>query len=647
MSIDPRLGEALDRLRDPAAIDAPSALSLWSVRDPEAWARVPDVYRLLGDRLVKLGEPLMAFDVISEGLARFPGDVRLRQLHASALARSGATVRANLLLQALAASDHEDPETLGLLGRTHKDLATQAADPERRTRHLTLAFGCYTEAYRMSRAPWARINAATTAALLGDMTTAITLARELFERVREELGRPQPPGDRYWLLATLGEASLILGEWADAASWYGQALAEAGHRFGDICSTRRNARLLIEHLGGDGAVVEQALKIPSVLVFVGHMIDRPGRPTARFPASLEPAVAAAIRQRIRSVSAGFAFASAACGSDIMLLEAMLEIGGELHVVLPYEREQFVRDSVDLIPGARWPARFDAVLTRTVEVVTASTYGLEGGIAYEYSNLTVLGLATLRARQLDTDLVTLAVWNGRPGDGPGGTAWLVERSRALGHRVDVIDLAKILADHATAAVVTGAAARLPPPASAPSRVLEASIVAMLFADAVGFSKLSDRQIPRFVDDFLGTIAALVASSSHAPLMKNTWGDGLYFVFANVREAGLFALDLCDRINETSWTSRGLPASLSLRIALHSGPVYACIDPITRQPNYLGVHVSQAARIEPITPPGHVYASQAFAAIAAAHTVREFACDYVGQTSLAKGYGTFPTYHVRRA
>ncbi len=37
---------------------------------------------------------------------------------------------------------------------------------------------------------------------------------------------------------------------------------------------------------------------------------------------------------------------------------------------------------------------------------------------------------------------------------------------------------------------------------------------------------------------------------------------------------------------------------------------------------------------------------FATLAAAKGVTEFACDYVGQTPLAKGYGTFPTYHVRR-
>jgi len=81
-------------------------------------------------------------------------------------------------------------------------------------------------------------------------------------------------------------------------------------------------------------------------------------------------------------------------------------------------------------------------------------------------------------------------------------------------------------------------------------------------------------------------------------------------------------------------------------LHAGPVYECNDPITRQHTYCGTHVSRAARIEPIAPSGQVYASEAFAALAAIQRAPRFACYYVGQTPLAKGYGTFPTYHVRR-
>jgi len=69
-------------------------------------------------------------------------------------------------------------------------------------------------------------------------------------------------------------------------------------------------------------------------------------------------------------------------------------------------------------------------------------------------------------------------------------------------------------------------------------------------------------------------------------------------------------------------------------------------VTGREDYLGTHVSRAARIEPITPKGEVYASEVFAAIAFAERVDAFACDYVGQIGLAKEYGTYPTYHVRR-
>src|SRR5438045_1427170 len=93
--------------------------------------------------------------------------------------------------------------------------------------------------------------------------------------------------------------------------------------------------------------------------------------------------------------------------------------------------------------------------------------------------------------------------------------------------------------------------------------------------------------------------------------------------------------------------GLSSRLSLRIALPAGPVYEFTAPVTGNRSYGGTHVSRAARIEPITPPGQVYASEAFAAMAAAQRVTSFNLDYAGQTPMAKGYGTFPTYHVRRA
>jgi class 3 adenylate cyclase len=91
--------------------------------------------------------------------------------------------------------------------------------------------------------------------------------------------------------------------------------------------------------------------------------------------------------------------------------------------------------------------------------------------------------------------------------------------------------------------------------------------------------------------------------------------------------------------------GLPPGFDLRIALHCGPVHCARDPITGSPLFTGPHTSRAARIEPITPPGQVYVSSAFAAVAAASSTTGVAMNYVGRIPLAKGYGTLGLYCLR--
>jgi len=93
------------------------------------------------ERLLERGEPILAYDAAETGLRADPGDVRLRQLQALALARSGDDERANALLRTLVDEGHEGAETLGLLARTHKDLAQRAPDAASRTRHLSCARG--------------------------------------------------------------------------------------------------------------------------------------------------------------------------------------------------------------------------------------------------------------------------------------------------------------------------------------------------------------------------------------------------------------------------------------------------------------------------------------------------------------------------
>ena len=633
-----------------SSLDLSGLIALWHGRTPGEWSNTPEVYRHLGQTVLKLGEPLLAYDVLTEGLRNSPMDVRLRQLLALALARSGATLRANVMLMQLREEGHRDEETLGILARTHKDLWAQAVSPAERTRQLGLAHKFYAEAYKLNEGYYSGINAATLGLLLGKRGRACAIAREVRQACLKELtGLPKTDENRYWPLATLGEAALILGRWSEAEDRYAHAAEISRDHFAELSSTRRNARLILDYLGRDASNIERCFQLPKVVVFAGHLIDRRDRRQPRFPPQLETAVREAIRLRLKKVGPCIGYSSAACGSDILFLENVLkQKGGEAHIVLPYDIKQFKKDSVTIIPGTDWGTRFEEVLKGANEVITASQQRIaEGTMSFEYTNLLLQGLAQIKARQLETPVVPLAVWDQRVGDGLGGTASMMEHWQKRGLTVEMIDLAKILGRECPR--LAGKSSTWP--AAAPKRGTRSGksstrLMALLFADAVNFSKLTERQNPLFVQHFLGAVADLIDASPNPPVVKNTWGDGIYLVFESVQAAGECALELCDLMNQTKWEEQGLPATLNLRIGLHVGPVFSGTEPITGQVNCFGSHVSRAARIEPITPPGQVYASQSFAALAAVEVVRNLTCDYVGQTALAKSYGTFPTYHVRR-
>jgi class 3 adenylate cyclase len=170
--------------------------------------------------------------------------------------------------------------------------------------------------------------------------------------------------------------------------------------------------------------------------------------------------------------------------------------------------------------------------------------------------------------------------------------------------------------------------------------------MLFADAVGYSSLNEEQLPLFTEHFLRPIGEMVEQFKDQLLLKRTAGDGLFLVFVTVRTAGVFALALRDLFRGVHWARIGLPESIGIRIALDAGPIRSYLDPVGQRLEFCGRYVNREARLEPITPPEHVYASQSFAALAAAQNVTSFICDYVGQVPLPKGAGIIPTYHVRR-
>jgi class 3 adenylate cyclase len=610
---------------------------------PAKEAQQPDLeqYRADARRANASGESLLACDAADEGLRLSPRDRELRKIKAAALARMGSPELAQTILIELRKEAPGDEETMGLLARIHKEQWLQTGHAT----DLQRAYEAYAKAYR--KAPendWTGINAATLAFASGERKAAEKIARRIREICLNKLKTAS--GDkRYWVPANLAEAALILGDLAEAERRYAEFARGAHKDLGNLGSTWRNARILIPRLLQPdlSSRIERALQIPAVALFAGHRIDEPARARDRFPPSAAPAVKAAIEQQVMTLNARVGYSSAASGADILFLEAIDAVGGQTHIVLPCDQEQFVKESV-ASSGGDWVARFDGVIAKAEEVIVASNQRLTfGSIAYDYANQLLHGLATVRADQMETRLVRIAVWDGRPGYGPGGTADIVERWQRAGHPVSIINPLEM------SAAKLKRAKRRPARKAAPARSgvpgFASEIRAMLFADAFHFSELTEEQMPLFIRNFMGPVAALMAKTRPAPLFQNTWGDGLFFVFEGVGDAGRFALRLAECVAQIDRKAANLPEALNLRIALHVGPVYRFADQITGKLNYIGSHVNRAARIEPVTPPGHVYGSDAFAAFAALEAPGQFRFDYVGRIPLAKAFGHFPMYHVR--
>jgi hypothetical protein len=154
---------------------------------------------------------------------------------------------------------------------------------------------------------------------------------------------------------------------------------------------------------------------------------------------LEPAVAAAIAARLEQLNATVGYAAAACGADILFHEAMLARGGVIHVILPFAPEAFVDASVLPTGGEPWRQRFYRLLEQAADITIAKWQPVDpnGGQDYEDGNRLMTHRAQQDLQTVDGTLSCLAVWDQKPGDGPGGTASMVSYWHSLGLSVDSI------------------------------------------------------------------------------------------------------------------------------------------------------------------------------------------------------------------
>ena len=383
---------------------------------------------IAAEKLIGQNRPELAL----EALKRSTEGLRVRQLRALALAKSGQRDEAIERLERLRQQGELDAETGGLLAGRYKERWLLTHDVAAREASYRL----YRETYEQTGDPFNGINAAAMALQCGDRAVAYRIA----DHVREALQKRAEQEFDHWDLATVGEALLLSEKFDEARERYRQAVARGIGLHQDIAVMRRQARLNLEALGHPCNRFDEVLPVPRVMAFMGHMVDAADRSVPRFPAAKIPPVREAIRQRLRLLGATHGVSTAARGSDILFIEELLQQGGYPLVVLPFPDEEFLKIS----GGGRWDERFRQLRDRVELRVLRQTRPPDDELpaVFAATNREVQRQAVEYARRLDETPVVLAVWDKNPGDGPGGTADAVALWQEDGYEVDIIDITSL-------------------------------------------------------------------------------------------------------------------------------------------------------------------------------------------------------------
>ena len=283
---------------------------------------------------------------------------------------------------------------------------------------------------------------------------AVEFSVQSSKQYLEQTGQTDP-----WVDVSLADFCLLTSERpGQVASAYERALAGQPPFVSD--SVRSQLRLY-EELGLLATVLERVREVlpaeiggsdtsrspARTLVFTGHQVDAPGRSEPRFPPDKEPvareAIRDVVRQQLARYGSAIGIAGGASGGDIIFHEVCQELDVPTRLYLALPPETYVTESVSP-GGADWVSRFWAlharfpsapVLSRSKELPRWLRHPPDGYGIWQRNNLWTLNEALSGGA---SNVTVIALWNGRAGDGPGGTADMIATARSQGAEVRVID-----------------------------------------------------------------------------------------------------------------------------------------------------------------------------------------------------------------
>jgi tetratricopeptide (TPR) repeat protein len=439
-------GEHLVAIRDMAlpalvrAIDAngfdPSAWlpPKWTEGEPP-FMRAAILAAGIADILLDQGEIDAAFAVLEPAMKKFPDDLRLKQLAVVGSKRRGDLDRAAQIAAPLLNRSGNDEETAGIVAGVYKQLYL---DRGRDLNILARSHKAYRAGWDGSKgsSAYLGINAAATALWMGKPAESRMIAAEVRRLLQKRIAALNKAGDArmlaasYWDEVTLAEAELLLGQLADARYRYQAAFTRSAKSKGNIKVATLQAERHLPFLGVSLAA-EAFFHVQSLQADNPLWIGVTGHRTLSDEAALKIQVVEAIEQLRKAFQQKgpiFLLSSLAAGADCLVAEVDLEhFGGQLWAVLPFEIGDYAKDF-----DADQLKRFTKLLSQAQRIIfpeakpaaqrskvpTPDELLEDREAGYERAGIYVVENAD----------AMLAIWDGQPPRGRGGTAEIIAYAR---------------------------------------------------------------------------------------------------------------------------------------------------------------------------------------------------------------------------
>ncbi len=175
-----------------------------------------------------------------------------------------------------------------------------------------------------------------------------------------------------------------------------------------------------------------------VIALAGRRVDAPKANQKRFPSENAERIQRQIRDFLKSANATALVCAAACGADLLALEAAGELGIRRRIVLPYDKEAFKQTSV-IDRNGDWSERYDRIIAEVESAGDLLEFDYEKNQEETFfaANHDVLDEAEELAEASGQQLAALIVWNGQSRGEDDVTGHFLEESKNRGLKVTEI------------------------------------------------------------------------------------------------------------------------------------------------------------------------------------------------------------------